>query len=43
MKVYSALFSDYEGQDLLGVFADRDSAVAYIRSLEDFQDGLGKA
>lgn len=39
MKVFSVLLSvDYEGQDLLGVFGDRESAVKFARS----QDGFGK-
>ena len=39
MKVYSVLCSvDYEGEDLLGVFADRESAVAFARA----QEGFGK-
>ena len=38
MKVYSVLLSvDYEGEDLLGVFQDRDSAVAFIKRQEDYQ------
>lgn len=38
MKVYSALLSvPYEGEDFLGVFADRDSAVAFIKTQEGYQ------
>lgn len=37
MKVYSVLLSvDYEGQDLLGVFGDRESAVQFARSQQGF-------
>ena len=37
MKVYSVLKSvDYEGQDLLGVFGDRESAVEFARSQRGF-------
>jgi hypothetical protein len=37
MKVYSAILSvQYEGNDLLGVFADRDSAVAHIKTQEGY-------
>lgn len=39
MKVYSVLLSvDYEGLDLLGVFQDRDSAVAFIKAQEGYQN-----
>ena len=38
MKVYSVLLSkDYEGLDLLGVFGDRDSALAFIGTQEGYQ------
>jgi hypothetical protein len=37
MIVYSVLEQiDYEGSSLLGVFASRDDAVAYIRSYDGF-------
>lgn len=37
MKVYSVLLhTDYEGCDLLGVFASRDEAVAFARGQKDF-------
>jgi hypothetical protein len=37
MLVYSVLEQiDYEGCDLLGVFASRDEAVQFIRSYDDF-------
>ena len=37
MRVYSVLVSvDYEGQDLLGVFASREEAVAFARAQEGF-------
>ena len=40
MKVYSVLLSvDYEGERLLGVFADRDSAVAFVKRQEAYQKG----
>ena len=39
MKVYSVLLSvDYEGEDLLGVFQDRDSALAFIGTQEGYQN-----
>jgi hypothetical protein len=39
MKVYSVLVSvPYEGEDLLGVFGDRESAVEFARK----QEGFGK-
>ena len=37
MKVYSVILNvQYEGMDLLGVFADRESAVKFIRNHEGF-------
>ena len=42
MLVYSVLCSvDYEGQDLLGVFADRESAVQFARSQQGFGQYAG--
>ena len=42
MQVYSVLLSvDYEGQDLLGVFADRESAVQFARSQQGFGQYAG--
>ena len=40
MIVYSVLmFMDYEGSELLGVFGDRESAVAFARSQPAHQSG----
>lgn len=40
MKVYSVLLHvDYEGEDLLGVFGDRDAAVAFVKQQEAYQKG----
>lgn len=37
MQVYSVLYSvEYEGDQLLGVFGDRESAVAFARQHEYF-------
>lgn len=37
MLVYAVLLSvDYEGQDLLGVFASREQAVEFARSQDQF-------
>ena len=42
MKVYSVLVSvDYEGQDLLGVFADRESAEKFARVQPGFGQYVG--
>lgn len=42
MLVYSVLLSvDYEGQDLLGVFGDRKSAVEFARNQPGFDQYAG--
>lgn len=40
MKVYSVVQNfDYDGDELRGVFSDRDSALTFIRSRPDFELG----
>lgn len=42
MRVYSVLLSvDYEGEDLLGVFASREEAVAFARAQEQMYGSYG--